>query len=241
MTRADDSPPRNEGTERRRPGRVSFLLLAGSMLPLCIRGQSLEYPAADREDLVEDHHGTRVPDPYRWMERLDDARTLEWVKAERALTARYVAAIPERSAIRRRLVALSNDSRTEVPWREGGRIFYLRRSGLHPQPVLYMQPSLGAKPRIVLDANRISPDGSVAVREYAASPDGRFLAYNSARGGSDFAETRVRALSSRRDLEDVVDPEDRRAAQGAHHGRRDRPLEPLLGFGVEDPADERLA
>src|SRR5262252_7125800 len=127
------SPPRAAapsggpgGAERRRRRWTFVLLLAGSLAPPALRGQSLEYPAAARDDVVEDHHGTRVEDPYRWMERLDGARTLEWVKAERALTDRYVAALPERAEIRRRLVALSSDSRTEVPWREGGRIFYLR-------------------------------------------------------------------------------------------------------------------
>src|SRR5206468_3445722 len=92
----------------------------------------------------------------------------------------------------------------EVPWREGGRIFYLRNTGLQPQAVLYIQTNLASTPRVALDPNKMSPDGSIAVRDYAVSPDGRFLAYNTSRGGADVADTHIRQLSSGRDLHEVV-------------------------------------
>ena len=153
---------------------------------------------------MDEYHGTRVPDPYRWLERQDDADALRWRDAEIRLTADYLAAVPQREAIRRRLTALWNFERTEVPWREGGRIFYLRSDGARPQPVLYVQSSLEGRPRMALDPNRISPDGSIALRDYVVSPGGGLVAYNSAPGGGDLAETRVRRLATGRDLGDVV-------------------------------------
>jgi prolyl oligopeptidase len=185
-------------------GSLVVLLVAGTAFPPMLTGQSLEYPAADRDEVVDDYHGTRVADPYRWLEQLDSARTVDWLKAENRVTSAYLAKIRDRAAIHRRLTSLWSYARTEVPWREGGRIFYLRNTGLQAQAVLYMQTDLGSTPRVALDPNRISPDGSIAVRDYAASPDGRFLAYNTSRGGADVADTHIRQLSSGRDLHEVV-------------------------------------
>src|SRR5262245_41217076 len=186
------------------PARRLVLLLAASLLPSTLIGQSLHYPAADRDDVVDDYHGSRVPDPYRWLEQLDGGRTLAWLKAEERLTSEYLAGLPDRPAIQRRVASLRSYARTDVPWREGGRIFYQRSSGLEPQPVLYVQTRLDSPPRVALDPNRVSPDGSIAVRGYAVSPSGRFLAYNTAPGGGDIADTHVRDLSGGRDLAEVV-------------------------------------
>jgi prolyl oligopeptidase len=185
------------------PLRV-LLLLSAIGWPRALTAQSLTYPAAHRDSVIDDYHGTKVADPYRWLEQLDSPRTAEWLKAENRLTLDYLGSTLNREAIHRQLTSLWNYVRTDVPWREAGRLFYVRNTGLQSQSVLYMQNSLHDPPRSVLDPNKISPDGSIAVRDYAVSPDGRLLAYRTSRGGADVGETRVRELSTGRDLAEAV-------------------------------------
>ena len=183
---------------------LALLLLSAFIWPNTLAAQPLKYPAARRDSVSDDYHGTAVADPYRWLEQLDSLRTAEWLKAENRITSRYLVGLPNREAIHRRLTSLWSYSRTDVPWREAGRLFYVRNNGLQPQPVLYVQNGLQDRPRSVLDPNKLSPDGSIAVGEYAVSPDGRLLAYLTSRGGADVRETHVRNLSTGRDLTDVV-------------------------------------
>src|SRR5262249_53069248 len=190
---------------RRRMKALAAAALAAALLPARSAGQAaIQYPAAARDDIVEDFHGNRVADPYRWLENLEGARTAEWLDAEERITSEYLDANPDREAIRQTLTSLWNFARTDVPWREGGRIFYLHNSGLQAQPVLYTQRSLASPPRVVVDPNVMSPDGSLAVRDYAVSPDGKLVAYNTSKGGGDVAETHVRRISNRHELPETV-------------------------------------
>src|SRR5262249_6795747 len=162
------------------------------------------YPAARRDDVTDDYHGTRVADPYRWLERLDDRATTDWVDAESRLTRDWLARLPGRDSIERRLQTLWSYRRTDVPWREAGRVFFVENSGLQRQPVLYMQKSAVDSPTVVLDPQQLSADGSLACSDYAVSPDGRWLSYSASRGGADIGEMRVRDLATGRDRPDVV-------------------------------------
>jgi len=158
----------------------------------------LPYPDAPRVDQIDDYFGTRVADPYRWLEDTDSPATLAWVKAENELTFGYLAAIPERAAIRARLEALWNYAKFSAPAKRGGRYFYSENSGLLNQPILYVLDGLGAQPRVLLDPNTLSSDGTVALSTTAPSPDGRYLGYGVAAGGSDWQEFRVRDAETRR-------------------------------------------
>jgi prolyl oligopeptidase len=189
---------------KRCASRIWILLFAFLVCWRGLQAQSLTYPASPAEDVVEEHHGTRVADPYRWLEQSEGPRAAAWLEAQSRLTRESLARIPGREDIRRRLTSLSNYARTGVPWREAGRIFYVRNTGLQPQSVLYMQKSLRDSPRVVLDPNRISPDGSIAVRDYTVSPDGRLLVYQTSRGGADVGETHLREISTGRDLDEVL-------------------------------------
>lgn len=184
--------------------RIGILLLAILVSRHRLPAQSLTYPASPSEDVVEEHHGTPVADPYRWLEQPDGPRVSAWLKEQNNFTQDTLSRIPGREAIRRRLTSLWNYARTDVPWREAGRIFYVRNTGLQPQSVLYAQKSLRDPPRVVFDPNRISPDGSIAVQDYSVSPDGRLLAYQTSRGGADLGERHLRDLSSGRDLDEVL-------------------------------------
>src|SRR6266404_8219849 len=159
----------------------------------------LVYPVAPRGTVVDEYFGHKVADPYRWLEDLDSPEVKSWVEAENRLTFGYLKALPQREAIRRRLTELWNFPRTEVPDREAGQLFYRRNSGLQKQSVLYREPDV-----LVLDPNKLSPNGSVAISQWKVSPDGRWLAYSSAPGGSDLRDLHLRALKTGRDSAEVI-------------------------------------
>lgn len=148
----------------------------------------LKYPKSKRGDQVDDYHGTLVADPYRWLEA--DVRESEavaaWVEAENKVTNAYLDAIPERTAIKKRLTELWNFERFSLPSKKGGIYFYSRNDGLQNQSVLYVADALKAKPRVLLDPNQWSKDGTVSLTSFAVSPEAKYLAYGKSEGGSDW-------------------------------------------------------
>ena len=162
------------------------------------------YPEAPRSDTVEDYHGTKVADPFRPLEDPDAPATRAWIEAENKVTAAFLDAIPRRESIKARLTALWNYERFGVPWKEGGRYFYSRNSGLQNQAVLYTAPALDAEPVILLDPNALSKDGTVALSGTAVSHDGTLLAYGLADAGSDWQEWRVRDVATGADRDDRI-------------------------------------
>ncbi|MGB7599578.1 MAG: prolyl oligopeptidase family serine peptidase [Candidatus Sulfotelmatobacter sp.] len=164
----------------------------------------LEYPKAKTVDQVDDYHGTKVADPYRWLEDTDSPDTLAWVQAENKLTFGYLEQIPYRKAIHDRLTKLWNYERFGVPEQRGGRYFYQHNNGLQNQSVLLVAETLNAEPRVLLDPNQLSADGTVALSGEAISDDGKLLAYGTAASGSDWMEWHVRDVDSRKDLSDLI-------------------------------------
>ncbi len=164
--------------------------------------QTLQYPAARKSDVVDDYYGTRVPDPYRWLEDPDTPESRAWIEAQNRLTAAYLAEIPARSTIRERLTKLWNYPKYGTPFRKGRRYFFFKNDGLQNQSVLYQQASLTADPETLLDPNLLSADGTVAISTLAVSDDGRLLAYGTSASGSDWEEFRVRDVAQGRDLSD---------------------------------------
>src|SRR2546427_4250944 len=164
--------------------------------------QTLQYPAARKSDVVDDHHGTRVPDPYRWLEDPDSPESRAWIEAQNRLTAAYLAEIPARGAIRERLTKLWNYPKFRSPFRKARRYFFFKNDGLQNQSVLYKQASLTADPETLLDPNLLSEDGTVALSTLAVSDDGRLLAYGTSASGSDWEEFRVRDVAIGKDLPD---------------------------------------
>ena len=164
----------------------------------------LEYPKAKTVDQVDDYHGTKVADPYRWLEDTDSPDTLAWVQAENKLTFSYLEQIPYRQAIHERLTKLWNYERFEVPEQHGGRYFYQHNTGLQNQSLLLVADSLNAAPRLLLDPNTLSTDGTVALSAHAISDDGKLLAYGTAASGSDWTEWHVRDVDTAKDLPDLL-------------------------------------
>src|SRR6058998_179703 len=124
-----------------RTGSIALALFALLVAAPGAGAQPLAYPPTPRDNVEDDYHGTRVSDPYRWLERLDDRATIDWVDAQSRLTHHVLARLPERAAIGRRLESLWSFNHTDVPWREAGRLFFVESRGLQRQPVLYVQAS----------------------------------------------------------------------------------------------------
>ncbi len=165
---------------------------------------AVKYPSAARGDLVDVYHGQRIADPYRWLEDPDSPETKVWVAAENQVTFKYLKSIPKRPAIQKRLTELWNYERYGVPFKQGGRYFLSKNDGLQNQSVLYTLSSLEASPSVLLDPNKLSSDGTVALTSYQVSDDGRLLAYGISRSGSDWQEWRVRDVQTAQDLSDSL-------------------------------------
>src|ERR1700752_4417476 len=119
------------------------------------------YPPARKADQPDDYFGTKVPDPYRWMEDVDSAELKTWIDAENELTQSYLAQIPVRKAMQRRLMELINFERYTAPVRRGTRYFYSHNSGLQNQNVLYWQEGLTGQPNVLLDPTTFSTHRTV--------------------------------------------------------------------------------
>jgi len=169
------------------------------------RSQGLDYPPARRSDHVDLIHGVRVPDPYRWLEDLDSAETRAWIEAQSALTSSYLGQLPGRDLIRRRIRELWNYEKFSPPFVRGGRTLYSYNDGLRNQGVLYVIDDKGAEPRVLLDPNALSPDGTIALTGAAMSEDGELLAYGLSSAGSDWQEWKVREIATGRDRPDRLE------------------------------------
>src|SRR5436309_15308303 len=138
---------------------------------------ALVYPPARTVNQVDDFHGTKVADPYRWLEEENSPETRAWIEAENKITFGYLSEIPERARIKERLTQLWNYERYGVPFKEGGRYFFTKNDGLQNQAVLYTLRSLDQEPKVLLDPNRLSADGTIALSGYSITDDGKLMAY----------------------------------------------------------------
>jgi prolyl oligopeptidase len=174
------------------------------LMPALAIAQSPVYPTTRKQDVVDEYHGVRVADPYRWLEDDTSAETQAWVKAQNEVTFAWLHAIPGREALRARLEKLWNHERSGVPWQEGGKWFFTRNSGLQNQSVLHVADALDGPSRVLLDPNTLSADGTTSLTVVAPSRDGRFLAYGLSQAGSDWQEFRVRDIATTADTDEVL-------------------------------------
>lgn len=164
----------------------------------------LTYPETKRVDQVDDYFGTKVADPYRWLEQLDSPETKAWLEAQRSLTSDYLNQIPERARIKDRLTELWNYEKYSAPSRRGKRYFYSKNDGLQNQSVLYVADSITDKGRVLIDPNKLSTDGTVALSGITFTDDGSLMAYGLATAGSDWQEWHFRNVATGEDLPDVL-------------------------------------
>ncbi len=162
------------------------------------------YPQARKDAVVDTYHGVQVEDAYRWLEDAESAETQAWATEQNKLTEQFLAQIPAREKIKARLTKLMDYPRYSTPSEQGGRYFHWKNEGLQNQSVLYVQDTLEGAPRMVINPNLLSEDGTVAVRTSATSWDGRLLAHGLSRSGSDEQEVRVRDIDSGRDYDEIL-------------------------------------
>jgi len=173
---------------------------------VAVAGEKMSYPNSKKIDHADDLHGVKVPDPYRWLE--DDVRESKdvaaWVEAENKVTFAYLESIPQRETIRKRLTELWNYEKFGAPSKAGKRYFFLKNDGLQNQSVLYKQDSLDAEPSVLIDPNKWSKDGTVALGTTSFSDDGKHLAYSIAEAGSDWNTWRILEVDNGKLLEDEL-------------------------------------
>lgn len=167
---------------------------------------NLVYPETKTVNQVDDFHGTKVDDPYRWLE--DDVRESKevaaWVEAQNKLTFAYLKKLPGRDRIEKRITELWDYEKIGAPSREGGRYYFFRNDGLQNQSVLFMQQTLDDEPHVLIDPNSWSDDGTIALAGAEFSDDGKYVAYGIQDGGSDWRTWRVMEIESRELLEDEL-------------------------------------
>ncbi len=191
----------------------------------------INYPETRKLDLVDDYHGRKVSDPYRWLEDTESEETADWVARQNEVTQQYLQSIPSRSVMHQRLEKLWNYERFELPRRRGSTYFYTHNDGLQNQSVLYKASSLERLREMLLDPNTLSADGTVAVASTQPSDDGKLLAYGLADGGSDWRTWKIRDVETGKDLDDVIrwvkfsDIAWKPDGSGFFYGRYDEPVE----------------
>jgi prolyl oligopeptidase len=162
------------------------------------------YPPARRAEVADDYHGTPVADPYRWLEDATSAETQAWVAEQNARTRAALDARGDLAAIRARLSAIWDYPKYGVPYRRGGRTFFSQNDGLQNQAVLYVQDGPDDAPRVLIDPNTLSADGTAALTSEAPSRDGSLMAYGISQSGSDWQQLRVRDVATGADLPDLI-------------------------------------
>jgi len=191
---------------------IALFSVAGLILTACNSHETarkqikVDLPATRMDTTVVDNYfGTKVPDPYRWLEDDKSMETADWVKAENKATFSYLDKIPFRDKIKKRLTDLWNYPKSSVPFHKGNHWFYYKNNGLQNQSVLYMQDGPNGKAKILLDPNTFSDDGTVALKGFSVSKDGQYAAYTTAAGGSDWVDMKVINLETGEELSDHLE------------------------------------
>jgi len=181
------------------------LALAASLLALAANAQPITYPPTAKIDQVDSYFGTKVEDPYRWLEDDNAPQTKAWVTAQNATTFAYLDKIPFRAAVRERIRRIANYPKYSAPFQKNGLVFFYKNDGLQNQSVLYVQKGMNGTPEMLLDPNTFSPDGTVRLASFALSRDGRYAAYmKTAIPGSDWRDVYVLDMATRRTLPEVL-------------------------------------
>lgn len=168
--------------------------------------KKLTYPETKKGTVVDEYHGTKVADPYRWLE--DDVRESKdvaaWVEAENKVTNAFLESIPEREAIKKRITEIYNYEKISAPFKIGGRYFFFKNDGLQNQNVLFVQDALDAEAKLLIDPNAWTKDGTLALAGLEVSDDAKLIAYGTAQSGSDWNTWKVLDVASGKTLADEL-------------------------------------
>ena len=165
-----------------------LMTMATVLLSTSASAQGIQYPKADKDGTVDNYFGTEVADPYRWLEDDTSAKTAAWVETENKITNAYLSKIPFRQKLLKRLTEVANYEKLSAPRKHHGRWYFYKNDGLQNQYVMYVMDQLGGTPRVFLDPNKLSTDGTVALQGVYFSNNGKYAAYTISRSGSDWQE-----------------------------------------------------
>jgi prolyl oligopeptidase len=182
--------------------RSAAALLFFLFIPLT--AQQLQYPQTRKGDQIDDYHGTKIADPYRWLEDDNSLETAAWVQAENKVTFGYLESIPFRARVKQRLEALYNYPKYSAPFRKKDKFFFYKNDGLQNQNVLYVQTGLDGTPEVLIDPNAWSADGTARLTAFALSKDGKYAGYGISRSGSDWQEYFVMEVATKKTLSDTL-------------------------------------
>jgi prolyl oligopeptidase len=180
-----------------------FILLLGCLSFYSCRSK-IHYPVTKKDNVVDDYFGTKIADPYRWLENDTSKATADWVAAENKVTAEYLSQIPFREKLKEKLTKIWNFPKYGIPFKKGKWYFFFKNDGLQNQAVLYVRDGIDGTPKVLLDPNTFSPDGTIALAGQNASNDGKYLAYSISKSGSDWNEIRVMEIATGKQLEDSL-------------------------------------
>ena len=180
---------------------ITTVLAASAM---AVNGQTVRYPQAPKDGTVDEYFGVKVADPFRPLEDDTCAATATWVEAENRVTNAYLAKIPQRDKYLRRLKQVVNYEKVYTPFEKNGKWYVYKNDGMQNQAVLYQMDRLGGEQRVFLDPNKLSNDGTVALKNISFSNDGRYFAYVISRSGSDWEEIYVMDVKTGKLLPDHI-------------------------------------
>lgn len=167
--------------------------------------EKINYPATKQVAQTDNYFGTQIADPYRWLENDTSAETSAWVVAENKVTSDYLAKIPFRGQVHKRLEALWNFAKMEVPFSKGEWVFFRKNDGMQNQSVIYVQKGITGEPRVLIDPNTLSTDGTVAIGDPSVSHDGKYMAYPVNKAGSDWEQINVLDVATGKNLPDKIE------------------------------------
>ena len=180
------------------------------LLSTCVAGiaqEKMTYPITKTVDRIDEYFEVKVPDPYQWLENdvreSDEVR--DWVTRQNELTFKYIADLPYREQIETRLTKLWDYEKFGTPFKRGGRYYYSKNDGLQNQSVVYRMDSLDGEPVELIDPNKWSDDGTIALGGMAFSEDGRYLAFGIQESGSDWRTWQVMEIESGKKLDDKIE------------------------------------
>ena len=189
--------------------KISVLIMATALLFACgqkqPRQEAIVYPETAKTDSFHVYYGDTVAEPYAWLENDTSAETKEWVAAQNKVTQDYLAKIPFRESLKNRLTELANYEKIGVPFIEKGKYYFFKNDGLQNQSVLYVKNTLDGEAQVLLDPNKLSDDGTVALKGIKFSRDGKYMSYAISRSGSDWEEIYVMDLATRSLTQDKIE------------------------------------